>query len=274
MPYGIQQPAVSGQILQLERDLGLQLFQRRPFALTPAGRELFAFVEPFFGQLREIPRRLRSDQDARLRLAAPATILRGHLPAALRDHKRRYPNVSLQLHDANHATAEELLHKGEIDLAITELEGKPAPDLDSVVLFKLPLILIVPDSLKIKGAIDLWRRGRPTETLISLPPNEAITKQFHSRLRQLGVNWPIGVQVSSLDLIPIYVGLGFGVGLSVAAPGVKLPSGLRILPLSKFPPLVLAALWQRDLSGPNISFLEEIKKRAREIAPPALTERS
>ena len=38
MPYGIQQPAVSGQILQLERDLGVKLFNRRPFALTPAGR--------------------------------------------------------------------------------------------------------------------------------------------------------------------------------------------------------------------------------------------
>lgn len=272
MPYGIQQPAVSGQILQLERDLGLQLFQRRPFALTPAGRELFAFVEPFFGQLREIPRRLRSDQDARLRLAAPATILRGHLPAALRDHKRRYPNVSLQLHDANHAAAEELLHRGEIDLAITELEGKPAPGLNSVVLLKLPLILIVPETVKIKRTTDLWRRGRPAETLISLPPDEAITKQFHARLRQLGVHWPIGVQVSSLDLIPIYVSLGFGVGLSVAAPGAKLPSGLRALPLTKFSPLVIAALWQRDLSAPNTAFLEEITKRAREIDPGPLND--
>ena len=33
IPYGIQQPAVSGQILQLEKSLGLKLFQRRPFAL-------------------------------------------------------------------------------------------------------------------------------------------------------------------------------------------------------------------------------------------------
>ena len=37
MPYVIQQPAVSGQILQLERELGVKLFNRRPFALTPAG---------------------------------------------------------------------------------------------------------------------------------------------------------------------------------------------------------------------------------------------
>ena len=34
MPYGIQQPAISGQIAQLEEHLGVTLFHRRPFALT------------------------------------------------------------------------------------------------------------------------------------------------------------------------------------------------------------------------------------------------
>ena len=33
MPYGIQQPAVSGQIARLEEFLGIKLFNRRPFAL-------------------------------------------------------------------------------------------------------------------------------------------------------------------------------------------------------------------------------------------------
>ena len=40
MPYGIQQPAMSSQIIQLEETLGLTLFQRRPFQLLPAGAEL------------------------------------------------------------------------------------------------------------------------------------------------------------------------------------------------------------------------------------------
>ncbi len=270
MPYGIQQPAVSGQILQLERDLGLQLFQRRPFALTPAGRELFAFVQPFFGRMREIPRRLREGEDARIRLAAPATILRAHLPAVLRDHKRKFPSVSLQLHDANQAAAEELLRQHEIDLAVTELEGRPAAGLNSAILFKLPLVVIVPETLRIKTASDLWRGGTPNEPLIALPPDEVMTKQFQAHLlRQLHVSWPISVQVSSMDLIPIYVSLGFGVGLSVAAPGATLPAGLKALPLSKFPPLTIAALWQRNLSGPNTAFLQEITERARAISAEA-----
>ena len=266
MPYGIQQPAVSGQILQLEKDLCLQLFERRPFSLTAAGRELFTFVEPFFGRLHEIPRRLHAEEDARLRLAAPATVLRDYLPALLRHHKQQYPSVSLQLHDANQARAEELLRKHEIDLAITELEGKPAAGLSCASLFTLPLVLLVPDSLKIVNAADLWRRGSPSETLIALPPEEVVTKQFQSRLRQLRVNWRTGVQVSAMDLVPIYVSLGFGVGLSIAAPGATLTQGVKALPLPKFPPLVVAALWQKNLSAPNTAFLEAIRRRARELA--------
>ena len=39
IPYGIQQPAVSGQIAKLEESLGTKLFQRPPFALSPTGTE-------------------------------------------------------------------------------------------------------------------------------------------------------------------------------------------------------------------------------------------
>lgn len=56
MPYGIQQPAISAQILRLEEDLGLKLFQRRPFQLTPAGRELYEFAAPFFSRVQETHR--------------------------------------------------------------------------------------------------------------------------------------------------------------------------------------------------------------------------
>lgn len=266
MPYGIQQPAVSGQILQLEKTLGLKLFQRRPFSLTPAGRELFAFAEPFFSGLREMPHRLRGEEDALLRLAAPATILRNHLPAALRDHKRKYPGLRLQLHDANQASAEALLRRGKIDLAITELEGKPAAGIYSTVLFKLPLVLIVPRDMKVEAAAELWREETPRETLISLPPEEVMVKQFHARLTRLGVRWPTRVEVSAMDLIPIYVSLGFGVGLALAAPGAKLEKGLRSLPLPQFPSLVIAVLWQKNLRPSSQAFLEEIQKRAATVA--------
>jgi DNA-binding transcriptional LysR family regulator len=213
-----------------------------------------------------MPHRLRGEENTLLRLAAPATILRNHLPAVLREHKRKYPALRLQLHDANQASAEALLRRGKIDLAITELEGKPAAGINSAVLFKLPLVLVVPRGLKIKTAAELWRSGAPRETLISLPPEEVMVKQFHARLGRLGVNWPTRVEVSAMDLVPIYVSLGFGVGLSLVAPEAKLAKGLRSLPLPQFPSLVIAVLWQKHLPPWSQAFLEEIRKRAAAVA--------
>ncbi|MGB0145275.1 MAG: LysR family transcriptional regulator, partial [Akkermansiaceae bacterium] len=76
MPYGIQQPAVSGQILQLEEKLGVKLFNRRPFALTPAGEELYDYIYPFFSRLGDLEEKLRGEEGRHLRLAATASALR------------------------------------------------------------------------------------------------------------------------------------------------------------------------------------------------------
>src|ERR1700743_1333762 len=59
IPYGIQQPAISAQIIQLENTLGMALFTRRPFRLTKSGEELFRFIEPFFGGLEAMGQKLR-----------------------------------------------------------------------------------------------------------------------------------------------------------------------------------------------------------------------
>ena len=76
IPYGIQQPAVSGQIARIEESLGTKLFQRRPFALSPAGRELFEFIRPFFENIDVVAERLRQNSSPQLRIVAPAIVLK------------------------------------------------------------------------------------------------------------------------------------------------------------------------------------------------------
>src|SRR5437762_11761543 len=75
MPYGIQQPALSGQIIQLEEFLGVTLFQRRPFALTPAGHELFDFIKPFFDNLGPVADKLRGGAAQAIRIGASEIVL-------------------------------------------------------------------------------------------------------------------------------------------------------------------------------------------------------
>src|SRR5690242_16554891 len=88
IPYGIQQPAVSGQVAQLEEYLGVVLFQRRPFALTAAGEKLFQFIEPFFSNLESMASTLQGGESRQLRLGASTIVLRDHFPALLRSVRK------------------------------------------------------------------------------------------------------------------------------------------------------------------------------------------
>jgi DNA-binding transcriptional LysR family regulator len=139
MPYGIQQPAVSGQIARLEEALGAKLFNRRPFSLLPAGAELFEFIKPFFADVDKVAGRIRG-ASLQLRIAAPSVVLHDYVPELLRRVRRRFPCFRLQLHEAVRADAERLLLAGEIDLAITTLDGKRLPQIHSRPLLELPMI--------------------------------------------------------------------------------------------------------------------------------------
>ena len=263
IPYGIQQPAVSGQILRLEQDLGMKLFQRRPFHLSPAGRELYDYIAPFFAGLTNKRKQLRGEADATLRLAAPATILREHLPKLLEQHRREFPALRLELHDANQAAAEALLRKQEIDLAITDLENRPSPGIGCSVLLKLPLALLLSKD-RGRSIRRSWKDllGQP---LICLPAAETISRLFRRGLAKAGIEWETSVELSSLDLIPVYVRSGFGVGLFLADPTGTVPPGTSVMPLRDFPPLVVAALWHGKLSKVAGKFLDRITAEAKRI---------
>src|SRR6266481_3248947 len=93
IPYGIQQPAVSGQVAQLEEFLGVTLFQRRPFALTPPGERLYRFVSPFFSNLNAVASELQGGKERQIRIGASTIILRYPLPDLFQQLRRPYPDM-------------------------------------------------------------------------------------------------------------------------------------------------------------------------------------
>ena len=124
IPYGIQQPAVSGQIAKHEETLGTKLFQRRPFALSPTGTELFEFIRPFFDNIETVAERLRQNSSPQLRIAAPAIVLHDYLPQILQRVRAKFPAFRLYLHEATRTDAERLLLARDVDLAIMLLDKK------------------------------------------------------------------------------------------------------------------------------------------------------
>lgn len=246
MPYGIQQPAMSSQILQLEEELGVKLFQRRPFELSPAGQELYAFVRPFFGSVDQVGERLRGGVAQSLRLAAPVMALRDHLPAVLQDLRRRFPKLRLTLRAGQQPQVWSWLERHELDLAITLLEDKSPPGLNQVPLIDLPIVLLVSKACRFRSADDAFRvlsDGNPPEPLITLTPGELAPRRLREHLAGKGLEWQPDIEVTDLELIDTYVARGFGIGLTLDVPGKSFPKGTRRLPIPGLAPLQLGAAW-------------------------------
>lgn len=268
MPYGIQQPAVSSQILQLESDIGQKLFERQPFQLTEVGRELWEFVEPFFGNIDMVASELRSTVRPELRIGGAELVLRDHIPVVMRRVRELHPEVKLSLHSGYQSQVEGWLQAGEIDLAITSVGARPPARLRQLPLIAIPLVLLVHESAPWRDAEELLARKKIPEPLVAQPAETSFMLDFQRELKRRRVTWPQAVEATSVELVLRYVqnGEGFGVANRAAFATLK-PEGVRVLPLDGFPPMTMGALWRGELSPLLRAVIREIRSYAHRAFP-------
>lgn len=268
IPYGIQQPAVSGQMGKLEEELGLKLFERSPFRLTVAGEKLFAHVQPFFENLGALAGQLRETGDPELKLAGAELILRDHLPGVLAAMKKQFPRLRLSLRTTGfQAEVATWLQEGVIDVAFSPLAAKPPARLKQLPMARFPLVLQVHKKSGIKSAEELWARDEIIEPLICLQESSGIAQGFQRELKRRGIVWAQAIEATSLDLVTRYVANGDGVGVNVLTTPVGKNKDVRLLPLTDFPPVTMGALWRGDLSPVTRAMIEQVHAYAQKTWP-------
>jgi DNA-binding transcriptional LysR family regulator len=275
MPYGIQQPAVSGQILQLEAELGVKLFNRRPFALTPEGDELYDYVYPFFSRMEQVEESLKGELGKHLRICASASVLRTHLPNVLERMKLRIPDLKLSLREVEPAAIYSSLLNQQSDIAISIIYGKLTDGLKAEELLRLPIVLLVPDTCKVQTLDDLIEESddgtgmKAKIPLVGLPPHEALQQVFQQGLLERQIKWDVSVEVNSLDVIQSYVRRGFGAGIAVGVPGESgekfKAEGCHVIPLDNFSPLIIGILYQGLIKPIAQEFIDETKKYTKKL---------
>lgn len=157
----LAQPALTRSVHELERELGVPLFERRArgMILTPMGE---AFVRRANAVLSEV-RRARDEVEqlhggtrgrvvAGLSLAAHIALL----PTALKPFRARYPQVRLHLIEALYPTLEAGLKDGGVDFYVgPQHERAPSSDLVQELLFENTRIVLGRKGHPLAGAKSL-----------------------------------------------------------------------------------------------------------------------
>jgi DNA-binding transcriptional LysR family regulator len=123
----IAQPPLSRQILALEEEFGVSLFDRskRPLALTDAGRLLFeqsVHVLDRMDEMKTMLRRFVESERKHFAIGFVASTLYGYLPEVIRGYRAARPDVELTLLELT--TMEQLtaLKEGRIDVGFGRIK--------------------------------------------------------------------------------------------------------------------------------------------------------
>jgi DNA-binding transcriptional LysR family regulator len=126
---GLTQPAVSLQIRQLEKRLGVRLIERvgRRAQPTPAGAELLVHARGIADAVAAAEGSLvpyANGTLGRVRIGTGATACIHFLPSVLRDLRRRFPKLEIVISTGNASEVLQRLEDNAIDLGLVTL---PAP---------------------------------------------------------------------------------------------------------------------------------------------------
>jgi LysR family transcriptional regulator of abg operon len=129
---GVAQSALSRSIREIEKDLGVALFERRARGVVPTqSGELFLrrahAVKSELQRARDEIDQSKGLAHGKLTVCLSAVAHMALLPHALRPFRRRYPSVHLEIHDAVYPTIEGLLADGTLDFYV----GPPPEHLPS-----------------------------------------------------------------------------------------------------------------------------------------------
>lgn len=148
---GISQPALSKQILGLEKELGLKLFDRStvPMTLTAAGEHYIRQAQELLYREDQLLRSLeayKSGESGRLVIGISPFRSQYLMPEVVRRVQERYPGVQVILQEAGSDQLRQEAAEGKYDLAVVNLPVDEAT-LDVTPLEADAMVLAVPRSL-------------------------------------------------------------------------------------------------------------------------------
>lgn len=144
------QSTVSMRIKELERSLGVELFDRshRKIKLTAKGRELFGYAGSLLGLVAEIEQRLTASDclSGQVRIGVAEVISITWLPRFIDVISQRYPGVRLEIDEGLTGDLMDNLADGSLDLIL--VPGKtPTPGMLSLSLGHMPFAWMASPSL-------------------------------------------------------------------------------------------------------------------------------
>ena len=269
----VTQPALSMQIRDLEKELGVRLLERRAkgAALTEIGREIARRAGRILTEVRDLRdcARLSSEPlSGAMGLGIIPTVAPYVLPPLLPSMRELYPSLDLQVRETHTAQLCEELLDGTLDLLLLALPLEHS-EIETLPLFTDRFLLAMPRNRRIKGGMRATPELLKDDRLLLLEEGHCLRDQAlaYCQLRQVDSIDTFGV--SGLSTIVQMVANGMGLTL-LPEISVDVENRNRQVRLIRFedpePSRVLGLAW-RSTSPRKRDFAEFGKLVGRSFPP-------
>lgn len=216
----LAQSAVSTTVRELERELGVELFDRshRQIRLTGAGAELLPRARDVLEQMREIGDAVASAA-TELRGAVTMGLMTGvdlvDVPSLLGRYHERHPAVAVQLRATGLGSTGLVaqLERGEIDVALLSVVDALPASLQGEIVASSPYVLVVPDAHHLADAEGIRLPMLEGESFIDLPPGFGSRRIVDDAFAHAGVSRRVLIEIADLSTAAAYVPQGLGLAI-------------------------------------------------------------
>ena len=213
------QPGVSKAILELEEELGIDIFSRhgkRLRRITEPGQQVLAAIEIIMrevGNLKRIGEEFSKQDSGTLSIATTHTQARYVLPGPVAQLRRQKPLVRISLHQGTPDQVVRMLLDDSADVGLATESLAQIPELVSLPCYEWQHVMVVPADHPLAQVERPTLEQLAAEPLVSYHPSftgrTRIDRAFATR--QLQPNFVL--EAIDSDVIKTYVRLGMGVGI-------------------------------------------------------------
>ncbi len=213
------QPGVSKAIIELEEELGIEIFARhgkRLKRITEPGQHVLRSIDVILrevGNLKRIGEQFSAQDSGTLSIATTHTQARYVLPVPVAKLREAYPKVNVSLHQGAPGQVAQMVLDEVAEIGIATESLSDYPDLVTLPCYEWEHVLVIPKSHPLASKARITLEDLAAEPIITYHPSFTGRTRIDKAFAAKQLTPRIALEAIDSDVIKTYVRLGLGVGI-------------------------------------------------------------
>ncbi|MBK6007705.1 CysB family HTH-type transcriptional regulator [Ramlibacter ginsenosidimutans] len=213
------QPGVSKAIIELEEELGVEIFARhgkRLKRVTEPGQHVLKSIELIMrevGNLKRIGEQFSAQDSGTLSIATTHTQARYVLPIPVAKLREAYPKVSVSLHQGSPDQVARMVLDEVAEIGIATESLSDYPELVTLPCYEWQHVLVMPLAHPLATKDRITLEDIAGESLVTYHPSFTGRTRIDAAFAQKKLKPRIALEAIDSDVIKTYVRLGLGIGI-------------------------------------------------------------